>query len=226
MFTHRTSLRIFCGTLAIMIFFSLAVSCKRQEASVAIEPASAVVDRYFQALQRNDYDTANSCLDGGEQCVFAMTRPSGTQLDAIYAQLLKHLDYKMLPEPTAVATMSAKKSIPRLPEGAVEQVTVMVTALNVPVLFDNTMTELSQTYAKSLANISPIPSESLESRLYLMMAESMVSDTVPCLTGTLKVQVKHVDGEWRIVADKTLYNAVTGNVLQIVGKAQEWKPKG
>ena len=190
------------------------------------ESSSVVVSRYFQALQQHDYDTANSCLDGGEQNVFAMTRPSGSQIDSIYAQLLKNLDYKMPSPSTALDAMAARASETRLPEGTVEQVAVTVTTLNVPALFENAMTELSKTYAKSLANVAPIPPETLESRLYQMLAESMAQDTAPCLTGTLKIHVKQVGGEWRIVADNTLYNAVTGNFLQIVGKVQEWKPKG
>ncbi len=180
--------------------------------------------RYFDALVRNDYETANSCLAGGDQNVFAMARPNGTEMDAIYARLLQKLQYDI--QSPASTTAMIEGSAAKVQEDDMQQVSVTITSMNVPRMFDTAMSELSEAYAKSLVNCAPMPPKTLEAELYLNLARSMSSDTAPLLTGTLQIRVVQSGGVWRIDADSTLYNAVTGNFFQIVNQVQQWKQQG
>lgn len=220
-----TAMRIFIGVVLLVFLFTGLLACdKPTTAAVMAEPSSAVVTRYFEALQHNDYAAANACLDGGTQNVFAMTKTTGSPLDTFYAQLLQHLRFELSADPLQNKTASAISTAVKVQNGNTDNVSVTITAMNVPVLFDAAMDTLSKTYAESLVNATPIPEETLEPRLYEMLAESIADANAPSLSGTLIIRVVQTDGAWRIIADSTLYNAVTGNFLQIVNRVPEWEP--
>ena len=223
---HRpTNWRIITGVVLLVFLLTGLFACAGQaKAEVMTEPSSAVVKRYFEALQRNDYGAANACLDGGERNVFAMTGTTGSPLDAVYTQLLRHIRFEMAASPLQDNGTSAVATTDRIRDGYTDNVSVAVTAINVPLLFDEAMTALSKTYAESLVNATPIPDKTLELRLYGILTKSMADKNAPILSGTLIIRVVQSGGEWRIVADSTLYNAVTGNFLQILNKIPEWEP--
>jgi hypothetical protein len=229
---HLASLRILVFCFLLVFLFSGLLACDKQQvvitASVTVptEPSTSVVTRYFEALQRNDYAAANACLDGGTQNVFAMNGSSGSPLDTFYTQLLRRLKFEVQAETLLSKTASSASTTARVVAGSTDNVSVKVTAMNVPVLFDETMGKLSKAYADSLVNATPIPEAALEARLYEMLADSMSAENAPRLSGTLLIRVVYTGGEWRIITDSTLYNAVTGNFLQFLNMVPYGEPLG
>jgi hypothetical protein len=141
--------------MALLSFADGAVACKRAYATTQVVPPEAVVARYLNALQRNDYSTANACLTDGERNVFAISQPSGTEMDALYAQLMRKFVYSLeTPATTAGSGTSATvdKMAGHTDAGLHTQILVTISTLNVPELFDHTIEELSAQYAASLVN--------------------------------------------------------------------------
>jgi hypothetical protein len=225
-----TSLRIFIGVVLLVFLLTGSLACEKQAEAVTMtmvtvtEPSSSVVTRYFEALQRNDYTAANACLDGGTMNVFAIPAATGSSLDVFYGQLMRRLKFAVSADNLQIKAASTATPTVRVSDASSDNISVVVTAMNVPVLFDEAMDQLSEKYAESLANSMPIPNEILESRLYDLLAEAMSADNAPSLSGTLLIHVVQSGGEWRIIANTALYNAVTGNFLQIVNKVPDWAP--
>lgn len=223
MTSRPTSWHVIVSVLLALAFMLAAAACSSPAAETTAESASAVVMRYLDALQRNDLDTANACLSGGAQNNYAMAKPCGTELDAIYARLMGKLSYRIDTPEMLITSGTAFRAAEPADDGTEKSVLVTITSTNVPVLFDSAITELSGEYAESIAHAAPIPKDQLESELYLRLARSLDDASAPSLTGTLRIRVVRTGGAWRIDADSELYNAVTGNFYQIVSRVPDWE---
>ncbi len=215
--------------MALLLLLTGAVACKRAYATTQVIPPEAVVARYLDALQRNDYATANACLSDGERNVFAISQPSGTEMDALYAQLMRKFVYSLeTPATTAGSGTSATvdKTAGHTDAGLHTQILVTISTLNVPELFDHTIEELSAQYAASLVNAAPISEEKLEESFYLKLACALDSPDSPRLAGRVYIPLVLREGEWKIEADSELYNAVTGNFFEIVARLPAWERQG
>lgn len=215
--------------MALLLLLAGAVSCKKAYATTQTEPPEVVVARYLNALQRNDYSTANACLTDGERNVFAISQPSGTEMDALYAQLMQKFVYTLETPATTTGggtSTPVDKTAAHTDAGLHKQITVNISTLNVPELFDHTIEELSAQYAASLVNAAPIPEDKLEESLYLKLACALDSPDSPRLAGRVQIPVVLREGEWKIEADSELYNAVTGNFFEIVARLPALKSEG
>lgn len=221
--------RVILALMALLILMTATVACKGAYATSQPEPPEAVVARYMDAIKRNDYATANACLTAGERNVFAISQPSGTEMDALYAQLMRKIEYAIeTPATTAGSgtSTSASKSASTADSGNQTQVCVDISSLDVPQLFDHTIDALSEQFASSLVNAAPMTEDMLEETFYLKLAGALESPDSPRLAGRVRVPLILQDGEWKIEADSALYNAVTGNFFEIVARLPEWKQEG
>lgn len=209
----------------VACLFLLAISaCRQSQAAGVAESPETIVVRYLDALRRNDYESANACLTDNASGHYSIPKPSGVEMDALYALVLQKIEYTIVP--SSVATTSGnttKQQQTSRKENDQARICISISSLDIPNLFDQAIEILSDTYAQSLSNADPIPEEELEEAFYLTFSRLLGEADAPRLADRIQIQLLYHDGAWQIDADDKLYNAVTGNALEIVARLPEWK---
>ena len=213
---ERYHLAIRFGTLLLLlaVLVAGAIACSEVDASGPDEPASTTVQKYFDALKKGNTEEANGYLEDDSQNVYALLIDTSTDMGSYVAEVVSRMEFSIEEIPAATEVTGTSRDGEKMPEQ--QTVTVHVTTVNVPLLFEQTMKRFTDMYADSLMESTPIPDDELEQRLYALLAEELDSGKAPFLSGYVDVPLIWDGEQWRIEADSTLYNAVTGNYLQIM----------
>ncbi len=222
--TSRTMTIRSVGILLLAALFLLVSSaCQQSQAAPPPESPASVVVRYLDALQRNDYESANACLTDDASQTFAIPKPSGVEMDALYAQVMRKMEYSLVPSSSTAAIEASPTESVQIHGNDHTSICIAISSLDIPTLFDQAIETLSNAYAQSLSQADPMPEDELEEAFYLTFSRSLEQPDAPRLADRIQIHLLYHEGTWRIEADDKLYNAVTGNALEIVARLPEWE---
>jgi len=102
--------------------------------------------------------------------------------------------------------------------GSQASVTLTINAVDFVAVMDEVMVE-----AFYLA-FTEISAAELAILIETALIEGMTSSTAPIASSEVTVTLEMSDGEWKIIADDTFVNAVTGGFFSFAAYADEWLP--
>ena len=175
-----------------LLLLILLSGCGR---SVAQGPSpSETVEAFMSFVQSGEHDEANGLiLNEDEVSIF--------EIEEEYRIIFKNLSYSNLEEAV---------------NGSDAYVSLTISNFDFSAMMDEIMAEAFYLI------FTDITERELSDKIEYMLIEKLTGDTAPKLNSDITVNLEMSDGRWKIIADESLADALTGGLISFAEYAGQW----